>query len=151
MICQICRSKEATGYMERTVNGVKTRVYVCPECFKEAQLKMFASLDDFGLFSGVGTPNSRIKCSKCGTTLKDISDNCFVGCPNCYVELENQIMPIVRNIQSASMHIGSSPLKPSNDELDELESQLKSAVEGENYELALKLKKRISEIKGEAQ
>ena len=112
---------------------------------------MFASLDDFGLFSGVGTPNSRIKCSKCGTTLKDISDNCFVGCPNCYVELENQIMPIVRNIQSASMHIGSSPLKPSNDELDELESQLKSAVEGENYELALKLKKRISEIKGEAQ
>lgn len=150
MICQRCKQREATGYMERTVNGVKTRVYVCPECFKQAQYEMFSSLDDFGLFSGIsGISSSRIRCSKCGTTLKEITDNCFVGCPNCYVELESHLKPIVRNIQSASMHIGSSPDGSSaGDELRDLQAQLEKAISTENYELAQELTDRIKAIKG---
>lgn len=150
MICQKCRVREASGYMEKTVGGVKTRIYLCPECFKQAQIEMFSSIDDMGLFSGLNKyAGQHIRCSKCGTTLKQISDNCFVGCPNCYVELENYLKPILRNIQSATSHIGSSPDKPGavNDEIKELEAQLRSAVESENYELALKLKERIGALK----
>ncbi|MCH5164509.1 MAG: UvrB/UvrC motif-containing protein [Clostridiales bacterium] len=154
MICQKCKQREATGYMEKTVGGVKTRVYVCPECFKQAQLEMFSSLDDFGLFSGLtgSATTTRIKCPKCGTSLREISDTCFVGCPYCYTELGEQIKPIIRNIQSAAMHIGSSPESsdsetPSN-EISEIEAQLKRAVEAENYEQALKLSERLKALKG---
>ena len=154
MICQNCKKREATGYMEKTVNGVKTRVYVCPECFKQAQLEMFSSLDDFGLFSGLtgSATTTRIKCSKCGTSLREIADTCFVGCPYCYTELSEQIKPIIRNIQSAAMHIGSGPEGVSDggldDEIAEIEAQLKRAVESENYEQALKLSERLKALRG---
>lgn len=196
MICQKCRMREASGYMEKTVGGVKTRIYLCPECFKQTQIEMFSSIDDMGLFSGLsGMAGQHIRCSKCGTTLKQISDNCFVGCPNCYIELENYIKPILRNIQSATMHIGSRPETNSSqgqsassqsqtnssqasnqtasssrqttsstsssprqtnssssqqtqdEELIELEAQLRTAVDSENYELAMKLKERIDALK----
>lgn len=199
MICQKCRMREASGYMEKTVGGVKTRIYLCPECFKQTQIEMFSSIDDMGLFSGLsGMAGQHIRCSKCGTTLKQISDNCFVGCPNCYIELENYIKPILRNIQSATMHIGSrpetissqsqsassqsqtasspnqttsslnqtasssrqttsstsssrqtstSPNPTQDEELLELETQLRTAVDSENYELAMKLKERIDALK----
>lgn len=152
MICQKCKMREATGYMEKTVGGVKTRVYVCPECFKQAQLEMFSSLDDFGLFSGLAgtTSNTRVKCSKCGTSLREISDTCFVGCPYCYSELSEQIKPIVRNIQSAAMHIGSNPNEDQGqgDELFMLDEQLKKAIETENFEQAAKLSERIKALRG---
>lgn len=155
MICQRCKMREATGYMEKTVGGVKTRIYVCPECFKQAQLEMFSSIDDFGLFSGVarGATNTRAKCSKCGTSLREISDTCFVGCPYCYTELGEQIKPIIRNIQSAAMHIGSRPDgeaqgQGQGNELAMLEQQLKDAIAAENFEQAQKINERIKAIRG---
>lgn len=151
MICQKCKQREATGYMEKTINGVKTRIYVCPDCFKQAQLEMFSSFGDVGLFSGLNVHGAGIKCSKCGTTLREISDTCFVGCPHCYIELSEHLKPILRNIQSAVMHIGSGPNSTTDtqfDEVAELESQLKKAVAQENYELALKLQERIKQLKG---
>lgn len=150
MICQRCKQREATGYMEKTINGLKTRIYVCPDCFKQAQLEMFSSFGDVGLFSGLNVHGGGIKCSKCGTTLREISDTCFVGCQNCYTELSEHLKPILRNIQSAAMHIGSGPNSESVDEVAELEAQLKKAVAEENYELALKLQERIRQNKGGA-
>ena len=148
MLCQKCKMREATGYMEQTVNGVKSRLYVCPECFKQAQLEMFSSLPNLGLFSGLNGGTPRLKCSKCGTTLRDISDTCFVGCPYCYEELGENIKPIIRNIQSAVMHIGSGP----SEEVDEtaiLKQQLEDAIAQENYEKAAELQARIKHLKGE--
>ncbi len=156
MICQKCKKREATGYMETTVNGEKTRVYVCPECFKKAQLEIFSSAlsNDFGLFSGLTGQGKSAKCSRCGTTLREISETCFVGCPYCYSELGEQIKPIVRNIQSAVMHIGSSPdNNESNgdkyDEIARLEEQLRKAAETEDYEQALSIQSRLRKLKGE--
>lgn len=150
MICQKCGIREATGYMERTVNGVKTRIYVCPECFKQAQFEIFSSVNDFGLFSGLMADGNGggLKCSKCGRTLREIEETCFVGCPNCYKELGEHIKPIVRNIQSAAMHIGSGPDEPLGNKIADLEAQLRRAVDAENYELALKLKEQLSKLKG---
>lgn len=148
MICQKCKLREATGYMEKTIGGVKTRIYVCPECFKQAQLEMFSSFDDLGLFSGLsGVHGGGVKCSKCGTTLKEIQDSCFVGCPYCYTELREHLKPILRNIQSAAMHIGSGP-DEKIDEVAQLEAELRKAVECENYEQALKLQDKIKKLKG---
>lgn len=150
MLCQRCKRREATGYMERTINGVKTRIYVCPECFREAQAEMFSSLDNFGLFSGLAGQNDRARCPKCGTTLREISETCFVGCPYCYTELSEQIKPIIRNIQSAAMHIGTGPDAGANaDEISRLKAEIGRAVESENYELAIKLRQRLREAEGE--
>ena len=151
MICQNCKKREATGYMEKTVNGVKARIYVCPECFKQAQMEMFSSFDDLGLFSGLTSMSGgQIKCSKCGTSLREISNSCFVGCPYCYTELSEHLKPILRNIQSAAMHIGTEPSGEYDGGITELERQLKAAVQEENYELALKLQEKIRELKGGA-
>lgn len=151
MLCQRCKRREATGYMEHTVNGIKTRIYVCPECFKEAQSQIFASLGEDGLFSGLRGNSPKVKCSKCGTSLREIEETCFVGCPYCYEELGEQIKPIVRNIQSAVMHVGSGPNEaetPQGNKLAQLEEQLQKAVKSENYEEALKISEQIKAIKG---
>ncbi|MBE5731145.1 MAG: hypothetical protein E7350_04275 [Clostridiales bacterium] len=151
MICQRCNKKEATGYMETTVNGIKKRVYVCPECFKQAQLEMYSSYDDMGLFSGLmGVPGAKAKCSKCGTTLREISDTCFVGCQYCYSEFGDRLKPLLRNLQSAQMHIGSGPDGEKSDEIAELNGRLRKAVEAEDYEQALKIQEMLKKLKGEA-
>lgn len=155
MLCQRCKTREATGYMETTVNGEKTRVYVCPECFKKAQLEIFSSAfnNDLGLFSGLTGQGKSAKCSRCGTTLREISETCFVGCPYCYTELREQIKPIIRNIQSAVMHIGSTPDRTTDgniyDEIADLEEQLKKAASNEDYEQALSLQAKLRKLKGE--
>ena len=64
MLCENCGKNEATGYMEKTVNGVKTRMHLCSNCILEKQKDMFSSA--FGMFAGANEPAfKKAVCSKC--------------------------------------------------------------------------------------
>ena len=147
MICQKCKLREATGYMEQTVNGVKTRIYLCPQCFKQAQIEMFASMGATDLF-GFPDRYGMEKCSFCGTTLSQIADTGEVGCPNCYEQFSDKLKPVIRNLQSSVAHVGAKPGE-SDVRLQDLQQRLKEAVKCENYEEAMVLSEKIKSLKGE--
>lgn len=148
MLCENCNKNEATGYFEKTVNGVKTRQNLCSACLMKKQKEMFGG---FNMFSGIAAPvKQKYVCSKCGTTLNEIADSCFVGCPDCYAELSQQILPIIRNIQNASRHIGSAPggsQENAPGEYAKLKIQLQKAIDEERFEDAGEINRKIKQLR----
>ncbi len=147
MLCEYCGKNEATGYMEKTVNGVKTRMHLCSKCIFEKQKEMFSSA--FGMFSVNEPALKKGVCSKCGRRLKDIVSSGFVGCNECYSELYDRLLPVVKNIQSAATHTGKAPDGAVSDGsmISKLEAELKHAVETENYEQAGVISNKLKKLK----
>ena len=148
MLCENCGKNEANGYMEKTVNGVKTRLHLCSKCISEKQKEMFSSA--FGMFSGTNElALKKSVCTKCGTSLKDIVNSGFVGCSECYTQLYDRLLPVIKNIQSSSTHCGKSPNGENfnGDSITKLEMELKMAVETENYEKAEIISSKLKRLK----
>ena len=153
MLCENCGKNEATGYMEKTVNGVKTRLHLCQKCIMEKQKEMFSSA--FGMFAGFNEPivGKSASCPKCGRKLKDIVASGFVGCEYCYSELGDKLLPVIKNIQNATAHVGLTPEGAAaggkSPATQQLEAQLKKAVEEENYEQAAVFSAQLKKLREE--
>ena len=97
------------------------------------------------------------KCPGCGISLREISDLGYTGCARCYAFFAEDLAAasdILRGCASASAggaFIGKAP-RSHREKLEKLKliseykSQLKAAIDGENYELAASLRDRIREI-----
>lgn len=148
MLCENCEKNEATGYMEKTINGVKTRMHLCSKCIFEKQKEMFSSA--FGVFTGINEPAlKKGVCPKCGRKLKDIASSGFVGCNDCYTELYDRLLPVIKSIQSDVVHSGKMPNGASNQQVDisQLEAELRQAVASENYEAAEVISNKLKRLK----
>lgn len=149
MLCENCGKNEATVYMEKIINGVKTRMRLCPKCMAEQQKEAINAA--FGMFSGFMEPSlNKGVCRKCGRSLGDIIETGFVGCPECYVEFGDRLNPIIKNVQSATVHTGKTPGGGGDAQtLAGLEAELRKAVKNENYEQADIISKKIKKIREE--
>ena len=148
MLCENCGKNEATGYMEKTVNGVKTRMHLCSKCIFEKQKDMFSSA--FGMFSGMNEPAlKKAVCPKCGRKLRDVANSGFVGCASCYTELFDRLQPVIKNVQSSTTHTGKTPdgKVAEGVSISKLEADLKRAVEMENYEQAEIISNKLKKLK----
>lgn len=145
MLCENCRANEAAGYIEENRNGIKRRINLCSKCLIEKQRAILGG----GMFAGfVNPPAQKLRCSKCGTDLKTIINTLFVGCPDCYAELDAQLNPIIKNLHNAAAHVGSMPGEAdSGGELRLLSQQLKAAVKDERFEDAAAINRRIKNIR----
>lgn len=87
-------------------------------------------------------------CPNCGHTLEDIVMSGKIGCGNCYKFYKKELIPLIEKCQSGGLkHIGKVPknLTPSPD-LKKIESDLKAAIDEENYEQAAKLRDQIKKL-----
>lgn len=127
----------------------------------------FATPEFMPLFSDIKT----LKCNECGYTFDDIVNTGRLGCANCYDVFEDRLDPIIRKIQNSNGHTGrigrildskiekrqektdnkkvenkeETPNKKNN-ELENLQLELKEAIKDERYEEAAKIRDRIKEI-----
>ena len=91
----------------------------------------------------------RLRCSACGSTLRDFRDSGRLGCDQCYVEFELHLRDLLRRLHGSSQHVGERYDAPGETATDprsrllDLRAQLRRAVEGENFELAAELRDRI--------
>jgi protein arginine kinase activator len=150
MLCEKCKKNEATGQYEGTVNGIKTSMRLCTKCLLEKQKELFGGL---GMFSGfVNVPVQKRRCSKCGTDLSKVIKTLFVGCPYCYGEFGDQLLPLIKNIQNATAHVGSAPAGMiTNSEIESLKEQLRLAISQERFEDAAVLNRRLKALKEQSQ
>ena len=64
--------------------------------------------------------NTKIRCPKCGTTLRDVETNGTVGCIECYNTFNESILKNILKLQGSSEYMGRKP----GDRVDvELESE----------------------------
>lgn len=150
MLCEKCKKYEATGQYEGVVNGVRTSMRLCTKCLLEKQKELFGGL---GMFSGfVNVPVKKHRCSQCGTDLNRVFKTLFVGCPNCYKEFGEQLMPVIKNVQNATAHVGSAPAGMlTKSEIEKLQEQLQLAIKEERFEDAAVLNRRIKALKEQSQ
>ena len=127
----------------------------------------FATPEFMPLFNDINT----LRCDECGYTFDDIVNTGRLGCANCYDVFEDRLDPIIRKIQNSNRHIGrigkildskiekrqertdnkkaenkEETLNKENNELENLQLELKEAIKDERYEEAAKIRDRIKEI-----
>ena len=162
MLCQHCKQNEATTHIRRVVNGAAEEFHLCAACAKEAGLAQLAA-PEFGfhlsdLFSGFlgsslrgqGLP-SPVRCELCGSSLNEIIQSSRVGCAQCYETFAEQLQPTLQRIHGALRHTGKAPeADPAVDarrqreqRVEQLRSQIASAVQAEDYEQAAELRDEI--------
>lgn len=152
MLCEKCKSREATTHYMETVNGVKKEIHLCNECAKQE------GFDNLGfsfpsIFSGLFKDDyfaplkEEKKCPTCNMTLSEFSRTGKVGCPDCYTTFENEFRPILLKMQKGDRHKGEQPKsKPKKAvTIDTLKAELKEAVKQEDFEKAAVLRDKIKE------
>ncbi|MBO8126813.1 MAG: UvrB/UvrC motif-containing protein [Firmicutes bacterium] len=164
MLCERCGVRPATISFTQVINGVKSEAHLCSECAAE--------LGDFGIGSGLdfsfqnfltGMLNQGgwlnpfpatgdFTCPTCGLTYERFRETGRLGCADCYQAFHDQLIPLLRRIQSGTQHQGKVPGKAQKEteagsKLEQLQAELKKAVEEENYERAAELRDAIQELK----
>lgn len=168
MRCERCGQREATVHQTVVTNGQKQESHLCVECAREV-----------GAFPGFSFPNLSVQqllssflgqtlpgagsspalkpeptCRHCGMTYSQFAQSGMLGCPRCYQELEQQLMPLIKRIQGTTTHSGKVPkrtggLARKRRDLKLLKAQLQRAVESERYEEAAKLRDQIRALEAE--
>ena len=171
MKCQKCGKKPADTHVKRVINGEFEEYNLCSDCAKElGYTNMF---DDFanelaggfnsmlGSFFSNALParSEATRCEVCSTSYTDIVRTGMMGCANCYAIFADQLMPTIRRVHGNTTHCGkhsvfakksSSEKQPVSTEktVDTLKTQLKEAIENQEFEKAAELRDKIKEMEG---
>lgn len=156
MLCDECKNNNATIHFVTIVNGAKEEKNLCAQCANKLGANSFMpfSLGDVfpSTFSSL-RPGARA-CPVCGTTLHDISRTGLLGCPSCYEQLKDSVLPMVNRVQNRTRHTGRSPMgfeskkldTPKSSPVDALKQELQTAIAKEEYEKAAELRDKIKEL-----
>ena len=163
MLCQNCGKYEATTHVKRIVNGESAEAHLCSDCAKALGYNdVFGGFgntfgDLLGSFFGepqVSAISSRtIRCEKCGNTFNDIVNSGKIGCADCYTTFYDKLLPNLQRIHGKTRHEGKNPtiikaeVTNSANQIEDLEEQLRIAIERQNFEKAAQLRDKINELK----
>jgi protein arginine kinase activator len=170
MTCSDCQQREARVQITQIINNEKTVLSLCKECaaargFHSPLENMpFPLADVLSGLSNVGTAGQKIEvpsdlqCDQCGLTIQQFTDQGRFGCGNCYRTFRSFLEPMMRKIHGASIHHGRTPsvtvatnpvdtAKLDISEAERLETELKKAIESEDFERAAELRDKLKGIK----
>ena len=162
MLCQNCGKYEATTQVKRIVNGESAEAHLCSDCAKALGYNdVFGGFgntfgDLLGSFFGepqVSAISSRtIRCEKCGNTFNDIVNSGKIGCADCYTTFYDKLLPSLQRIHGKTRHEGKNPTiikaEVTNvNPIEDLEEQLRIAIDEQNFEKAAQLRDKINELK----
>lgn len=159
MYCDECKVNKANIHYTNIINGKKKEMHLCSECGKKLEsMGGFKFINDSDFFlpflslaADAGTKESKV-CPSCGTRLSDFQASGYLGCPQCYIEFQSELSPIIRRVQGgAQKHIGKIPkgsgVYSSVNEFERLSSELKRAVEDERYEEAAAIRDKLKKFR----
>lgn len=159
MICQDCKKQQATVNLTQIVNNEKVVLSLCKDC--AAKRGFHSPLDNVpfplaeilaGLiqhqFPQRTEPMDDLKCSHCGLTFEDFTHQGRFGCGECYRAFRPRLESIMRKIHGSSLHKGKLPVSGPNQPLpvkeeERLESELKKAIDSEDFERAADLRDKL--------
>ena len=163
MLCQNCGKYEATTHVKRIINGEAAEAHLCTDCARaRGYTDVFGGFgnvfgDLLGSFFGEMTPSAlsarTVKCEKCGSTFNDIVESGKIGCAECYKTFYEKLLPSLQRIHGKTRHEGKIPNRAFSqsdakaNELLKLESELKEAIDAQNFEKAATLRDKINALK----
>ena len=171
MLCENCKTNEATIHYTEIINNDKSEHHICLECAKKLNLPgiMNSAENEFpfvsllkGILSAKATssaledsPMMHISCPVCGMSFDEFTTVGKFGCSECYGVFGPLIEDNMKRIHGGSSHKGktyrqkqSLPIMDALDDdpnvkINELKEQLKRAVALEDFEEAARLRDLI--------
>ncbi len=155
--CSRC-SKPATLHITELKEGDVHALHLCEACAQDYLSNVEAgqaSDDPEELFkehieSSIEDLHDvdQTSCPNCGITFKEFRSQGRLGCPQCYLAFENELIPLLENIHGETQHTGKLPQRAPEAsrrqyELIKLRNRLRTAVEAESYEEAAQLRDEI--------
>ncbi len=169
MLCQDCNKREAQVNLMQIVNNEKLTLSLCKECaaargfhspldnapFPLAEI--LSGLADSTPPAGETEPAVNLVCEGCGLTFEEFTRQGRFGCGDCYTAFRQRLETIMRKIHGASLHRGRNPEITKFDteeqvalpvkEEERLETELRKAIEAEDFERAAELRDKLKEVK----
>ena len=156
--CRRC-SKSATLHITEIHDGEAKAVHLCDTCAREyleeetdqspnsPTAELAAKLE--ALVSDDGDADAR--CTNCDISFGEFREQGRLGCPSCYEDFRDDLVPLLDNIHEGAVHTGKRPRRnPSQTEdqsrLIHLRQRQREAIEKEDYELAASLRDEIQAI-----
>ncbi len=157
--CSRC-SKPATLHITELKGGDVHALHLCESCAHEYmtsteagqtedpdelfQKHLEASVEDL-------EEVDETECPDCGISFREFRSGGRLGCPQCYVAFEKELLPLLENIHGETQHTGKFPKRAPESsrrqfELIRLRNKLRTAVEAESYEEAARLRDEIHEL-----
>ena len=162
MQCQICNNKDATIHLTEITDGVRSEMHICEQCAAEQGIAIKSHIPINELLSSLlavqptddelsDPSEQQATCPTCGFTLDQFRKEGVLGCPNDYEVFAKSLQPLIEKAHNGRIdHCGKLPSRTPADakkqiKLLDLRRQLEEAVQNEDYELAAKLRDKISE------
>lgn len=171
MLCERCNKKKATVFYRENIGGRIKALRLCGDCAESMEqageledisatvagwISPFYLMDDlFNLpFHSFGQtiPSEEVvsasTCPLCGASPEDIARTGKVGCSACYTSFAQELSDFIRTAHGNVIHTGrvSAGYRARMEKLERLnglKKQLKEAVAGEKFELAVGLRDEI--------
>lgn len=158
MLCDICKKNNAVVHYTEVINEKIKKLNLCEECAMSKGIGVQPPFSIGELLGGLTPPvfepsiaDKGTVCSGCGMTFADFKAAGRLGCPQCYDAFSKSLMPLIRDIQKSTKHIGKIPSTAKEAmgsvvKIRELELRLHEAVKKEEFETAAKLRDEIRKL-----
>jgi len=157
MLCDACKTNQATVFLTQIVDGKMQKVNLCESCSKEKGVSDPLSFALVDLLPGLGAEAEVEQgapvphCPACGFTQTDFKKTGRLGCPVCYDTFAEGLEGLLRAMHKRMIHTGKVPMRLKRSmELGarrkQLQRDLERAVADEKYEDAAKLRDKLREL-----
>ncbi|MEW6051861.1 MAG: UvrB/UvrC motif-containing protein [Candidatus Zixiibacteriota bacterium] len=169
MICQDCKKREATKKMT-VVEGQKTTILVLCEACAAARgfhsplanvpfplAEILSSFASSPKPPSKAEPMAKLVCPTCHLTFEEFTRQGRFGCGDCYRAFRPHLEGLMRKIHGNSLHRGKTPVAEvstgdtgaviSVKEEKRLESELKKAIQAEDFERAAEIRDKLKSLK----
>lgn len=161
MNCDVCKQNQATVFLTQIVDGKMQKVNLCEACSKEKGVTDPTGFALADLLLGLGAAQEIEKggginkCPACGFSQADFKKTGRLGCAICYDTFADALETLIKGMHKGSEHTGKVPSRLARSiereqQLKELQRELRKAVSDENYESAAQLRDRIRIIQSES-
>src|SRR5205823_4277487 len=157
MVCDVCKTNQATVFLTQIVDGKMRKVILCESCSKEKGVTDPTGFALADLLLGLGAAQemdrggSVQKCPTCGFSQADFKKTGRLGCANCYTTFADGLATLLKGMHKGTAHVGKMPARQAKSleresQLKTLQRDLRKAVAEENYESAANIRDRIRHL-----
>jgi protein arginine kinase activator len=159
MKCHHC-DNQATVHLTQILNGQMHKMDLCESCAQAKGVTNPENLSISNLMDKVDmdTDNSgtAMVCESCGTTHQEFKKGGRLGCEACYHVFRPVLDPLLDGMHAGTKHLGKIPSGSASRvkferSVDTLKTELKDAVEKEDYEKAALVRDKLKELESKAE
>jgi protein arginine kinase activator len=164
MKCEICGLRDAVIHIRQIQRASVNELHICEECAQEKGLvkEEDSEISISNLLSGLienrepaGAEGVTTACPQCGMMASEFRKRGKFGCAGCFEAFQKEVRSILSQMAGRTHHIGKLPkgmtvLTRTESDRESLSSELRDAIEREDYEAAAVIRDRIRELDSNA-